>query len=197
MFLASLSQRIQETICVSGHFLLSSGLHSLVYVDKRKLSKELLSQAGEYMAFFADDTVQIVVSPAEGAIPLGKQVAEHLTNLMERKVDFVAAQKDKNSLFFFSSEDQLKLSEKRVLVVEDVFTTGNSVKKVTRLVRFFSANVVGVSALWNRGEVTAEELGIPWFHSIINKAILAQDPGVATCSACREGISLNTGLGHG
>src|SRR2546422_3689262 len=104
---------------LSGHFLLSSGRHSDVYVEKARIlerPEETMALAREIASWYP--RVDVVVAPAVGAIPLGFAVA-------------LAA--GARSIFAEREEGRMRLRRgfslepgERALVVEDVVTTGGS-----------------------------------------------------------------------
>ena len=84
---------------------------------------------------------------------------------------------------------------KRILIVEDVLTTGGSVKKVSETILAMGGIVVGVGALCNRGNVLAEAIGVPVIKSLINVTLDAFDE--ADCPLCARNIPINTAVGKG
>lgn len=88
-----------------------------------------------------------------------------------------------------------KISGKKVLVVEDVLTTGNSVRKVIKAVLKLGCEVVGVGAICNRGAVTLEDVGVSNLFSCVNIKMEAYEPD--QCPECATGKPINLELGHG
>jgi orotate phosphoribosyltransferase len=85
---------------------------------------------------------------------------------------------------------------KRVLVVEDILTTGGSVKKVIETARAIPAEVIGVAALCNRGNLTSQELGnVPDLFVLANITLDAWDE--KDCPLCKKGVPINTDVGKG
>jgi orotate phosphoribosyltransferase len=128
---------------LSGHFLLSSGKHSDRYVEKARIFEDpmLVRAFGEEIASWYAD-VQTVVSPAVGAIPLGFAVA------MAAGARFVYAERE-GEVMTLRRGFRLEPRE-RVLVVEDVVTTGGSAAEVVELVRGSGAEALGVAAMVDR-----------------------------------------------
>ena len=88
------------------------------------------------------------------------------------------------------------IQNKKVLVVEDILTTGGSVRKVVETARKIPCEIVGVSALCNRGNVTPEMLGeVPVLKSIYTLNLESWDP--KDCPLCLKNIPINTSLGKG
>jgi len=85
---------------------------------------------------------------------------------------------------------------KKVLIVEDVLTTGGSVKKVVEAVRAIGGEVVAVAALCNRGKVTSQMIGdVPELFSLINLDLQMYDE--TDCPLCQNNIPVNTNVGKG
>jgi orotate phosphoribosyltransferase len=82
-----------------------------------------------------------------------------------------------------------------VLVVEDIVTTGGSVRKVITAAQALSAIVVGVGVLCNRGGVTASRLNVPHFLSLVNVPMESWD--AHECPLCQSGVPINTRVGKG
>jgi len=115
-----------------GKFTLSSGRESDYYVDMKKAITDphILSQVAKIIShIISDDGIDLVAGPALGAVPIATAVALHsgIPMLMIRK-----AQKDYGTSKLI--EGDLKEGD-RVIVVEDVTTTGNSLLKAVRAVQ--------------------------------------------------------------
>lgn len=127
----------------NGHFVLSSGRHSDVYCEKfRALERPglALSLGASLADRFATEQVDVVLSPALGAIVLG------FTTALCLGARFVFAERDQGALRLRRG---FTLAEgERVLVVEDVVTTGKSVNEVVALVP--PEALVGVGCLLDR-----------------------------------------------
>lgn len=85
---------------------------------------------------------------------------------------------------------------KNVLVVEDVLTTGGSVKKVIEATRSLGGNVVGLGVLCNRGGITPQDVSDPTkLFALVNVKLEAWDE--AECPLCAKNIPINTNVGKG
>lgn len=133
----------EQGAVLSGHFLLSSGMHSDTYVEKARVLErpEVVTRLAEEIAsrFQGVDTV---VSPAVGALPLGFSVA------VATGARFVFVERESGRLAL--RRGFALAAGERVLVVEDVVTTGGSAAEVVELVRASGAEVLGVAALVDR-----------------------------------------------
>lgn len=162
---------------LSGHFLLTSGKHSDVYVEKARLLEDpdlVTRLAGEIASWY--ERVEAVVSPAVGAIPLGFAVAG------AAGARFLYAEREEGRL---TLRRGFSLSEgERALVVEDVVTTGGSAREVWDLVRAAGAKGLGVAAMVDR---TAGPVGFPM------RALVRVDARVFApeeCPLCASGEPL-------
>jgi orotate phosphoribosyltransferase len=131
---------------LTGHFRLSSGLHSDRYLQCARLLMwpGRAEQAGRALAAkLASVSPQAVVSPAIGGIVIGHEVARALG------VRALFAERRDGS-FVLRRGFALSPGE-RVVVVEDVFTTGGSTREVCAAVELAGGTIVGVGSIVDRG----------------------------------------------
>ena len=136
-------------------FTLSSGRESDYYVDMKKAitDPQILSQVSKIISqLISDDDIDRVAGPALGAVPIATAVALHagIPMLMIRK-----AQKDYGTSQLI--EGELKTGDK-VIVVEDVTTTGHSLLKAVRAVQDNGGVVERTFVVVDREEGAVEEL---------------------------------------
>ena len=158
----------QTSALLSGHFLLTSGLHADKYIAKRRLYTHPLKVSAlcrEIAERFQYQEVEAVVSPAVGGVALSQWVAAHLTELTDCEVLAVFAEKigDDKKDFGFSEGCGEFLAGKRVLIVDDILTTGGSIDAVRNAVTSAGGTVMGASVLWLRSAV---KIDIPFFALI-------------------------------
>ena len=166
---------------LDGHFLLTSGLHSPTYVEKFKViqypqyTTQLCSMIARH---FAGDNVQVVAGPTVGGIILAFEVARQLG------VRALYAERDGERRVFRRS---LTLAPgERVLVVDDILTTGGSVREVIDEVVRRRGEVIGAGILVDRTKDKIE-LGVPLF-SCLKVSIPAYRQ--EECPQCQAGIPL-------
>ena len=165
----------------SGHFRLTSGRHSDTYIQcARVLEYPTLTMelAEEAVANLPEDLqVDIVASPALGGILFGFAVAAALdaTLIFSERVDG-------NMVFRRSFEVP---EGARILVAEDVVTTGGSVKEVCDLVEAEGGEVVGVVTMIDRG-------GTPVFDAPYYPLLRLETPSwePEECQLCKQGVAL-------
>ena len=161
---------------LDGHFRLSSGRHSGRFIQKFRILEDpaLVEPLARTIAdAFRGVKPTVVVSAAVGGIILGYEVARHL----HVKAIFVEKENGVPTLrrsFALSAED-------RALIVEDVVTTGLSVREVIDVVRGHGAQVAGVGAIVMRGDV---DFGVPT-RALLDLPIESYD--AADCPQCAAG----------
>ncbi|CAN5652149.1 orotate phosphoribosyltransferase [soil metagenome] len=166
---------------LKGHFRLSSGRHSEIFVQKFRVFEDprLTQRFGEAVAGLWPGEFDAVASPALGAIVLGFATAL----AAERR--FVMAERVGEALAFRRG---FELGPReRVLVVEDVVTTAGSAAEVVELVRAQSATPVGVGALIDRKDEARAALGVPLKALAV---ISAPSWEPADCPLCSTGAPL-------
>ena len=177
------------------HFVYTTGKHGSGYVNKDELSLHpgLIAAVAEDMQVGVEEAgeIEVVLAPPMGAIMIGYQLSCLLG------VPAVYAEKTAEGGMVIKRGFDKFLKGKKVLVAEDVTTTGSSVKKLLATLekQGIECEVVGVSVLYNRGGVTAEDLGVPFMYAAVDKAMAVYEEG--ECPLCKAGVEVNTRLGHG
>lgn len=136
----------QKGAVLRGHFVLSSGRHSDLFVQKfRVLEHPRLAQRfGESIAEMFPGGFDLVACPAVGAVVLG------FTTALAGSARMIFSERAEGAMAFRRGFEVGP--HERVLVVEDVITTGGSAREVVDLVRTGGGTVVGVGALIDRSE---------------------------------------------
>src|SRR5581483_4530990 len=149
----------------NNHFVLTSGKHSPRYINKDALyphTKET-ARIGELFAEkFKDVAIDVVVGPAFGGIILSQWTGYYLTKLKKQEVLSVYTEKTPDSNQIFRRGYDAVIKGKNVLVVEDLTSTGGSVKKVMVSIAGAGATVAAVGVMVNRNpqDVTTETIGV-------------------------------------
>ncbi len=186
-------------IMANGHFIFTSGRHSSVYVSKDALypHTQLTSQIGRMMAEKCSHlNMDTVAAPALGGIILSQWVGYHLTQIKEQEVNSVYAEKDGKGGFEFTRGYDKFIKDKKVLAVEDLTTTGNSVKKVVKVIEEYGGEVVGVCVIINRNpdRVNTKMFDLPFFELAVFEA---EDYSEDEAPAELMAQPINTEFGHG
>jgi orotate phosphoribosyltransferase len=163
---------------LDGHFLLTSGLHSPHYFQCAKVlqyPKYLHLFAGEIVKYFEQYEIELVISPAIGGIVVGTEVGR----MLEARTIFAERE---NGVMSLRRGFGIKKGE-RVLVVEDVVTTGGSVKEIIQLVEKAEAVLAGVGYIVDRsnGKTTFDARTF----SILQMDVVTYTP--ESCPLCKEG----------
>ena len=165
---------------MKGHFRLSSGLHSDEYCQCAKVAEhpEISEELGRMLAdLFRDGGVDVVVSPAIGGIVIGYEVARALG------VRAIWAERAGGAMTlrrgFAVSPGE------RVLVIEDVVTTGGSVREVAQVVKEAEAEIVGFGFIMDRSRQPLDLPG-PTKALLEAREMKTYDPD--ECPLCADGI---------
>jgi orotate phosphoribosyltransferase len=163
---------------LEGHFVLTSGLHSPVYLQCALVLQQPrdAEQFGRSIAeHFQADNIQTVASPAIGGIVIGYEVARALG------ARFIWTERQDGTMILrrgFSVAPG-----ERVLVVEDVVTTGGSTRETVAALEASGAQVVGAASIIDRSSGKAD-VGAPRI-ALATLDVASVDPGV--CELCKRG----------
>lgn len=163
---------------LEGHFQLTSGMHSPQYFQCARVlqfPKYLHLLSGEIAHHFEYNEVEVVLSPAIGGIVVGTEVGRMLgvrTIFAERKDGKMELRRGFEIL-----------PGERVLVVEDVVTTGGSTKEVINLVNAAKGSLVGTGCIVDRsnGKVQFDTKQF----AVLLMEVVAHNP--ADCPMCKSG----------
>ena len=173
---------IKTNAIMNGHFVLTSGLHSPHYVEKfnvlqhPKYTEQLCKAMAEK---FKDSQIETVVGPMTGGILLAHETGKALGTraIFTERV---------NGKMTFRRGFALHKGE-RCLIVEDIVTTGGSIREVIDVVKAAGGIPVAVSMLVDRsgGKVTFEDVPST---ALLNMDVETYEP--ATCPLCQKGMPL-------
>ena len=168
----------QTNALLDGHFLLTSGLHSPQYFQCAKVlqyPKYLHLFAGELAKHFEYSEIELVISPAIGGVVVGTEVGRMLD------VRTIFAERE-NGAMSLRRGFEIKKGE-RVLVVEDVVTTGGSVNEIIQIAKQANATLAGVGYIVDRSNGKTK-FNAKTF-SVLQMDIVTYTP--ETCPLCKEG----------
>ncbi len=186
-------------IISNDHIVTVSGRHTDTYINPDTLLPKTIycSQIGELFARkFMNKKVDVIVGPAIGGIIFSQWVAHHLSILKNKEVLGLFTEKTPDVNQIFSRGFDKLVIRKNVLIIEDITTTGGSVKKVVDRVREHKGKVVSVAVIVNRDpkKVNSKSLGAP-FHALAT--LIVDSWPEKECPLCKKGIPINTKVGHG
>jgi len=190
----TINERVLEILIktgalLDGHFILSSGLHSPNYVQCAKVFEypKYGEQIGELIARKILDAglgVDVVVGPALGGVIVAYEVGKKLNT---------------RAIFTEREDSVMKLRRgfeihegERVLIVEDVVTTGKSTLEVVEVVESYGGQIVGFASIINRSgkenpfeEINQKLKGKPYFY-LVKFDFPTYKP--EDCPLCKSGI---------
>ncbi len=171
----------QTNALLEGHFVLTSGLHSPQYVEKFRLLEQpkiTESLCKELAEKFKDENVTVVVGPMTGGIILAYEVGKQLGTKAIFTERFDGRMKFRRG-FSLNKDD-------RVLIVEDIITTGGSVQEVIEAINELGAKIIGIGCLVDRSNDKAK---FPYpFKPLLKLDVAAwkQDD----CPLCKENVAI-------
>ena len=176
-------ERVEEIlkesgVLLEGHFLLTSGRHSDKYMQCAKIfrhpkySEELCAALAE---MFRGEQIDVVIGPAMGAVQMAYEVSRALgcENFFTERVDGAMTLRRGFEV----------TPGMRCLLVEDVVTTGGSVKEVAELVRQAGGTVVGIGSIVDRSNGKVD-FGVP-FRAVYPVEVVSWE--AEDCPLCKEG----------
>jgi len=167
---------------LEGHFLLTSGLHSPEYWEKFRIlqypryTTRLCQLIAEH---YRDQNIEVIAGPTTGGIILAFEVARQMG------IRSIFAEKEGENKRAFRRGFGINPGEK-VLIVDDILTTGKSIRQVLELVTGQGGEVIGIGVLVDRSE-KKHDLGIPLF-SCLHSITPTYKP--QECPLCAAGVPL-------
>jgi orotate phosphoribosyltransferase len=172
-------QKFRDTgALLEGHFVLTSGLHSSIYLQCALVLQhpQAAETFGQSIARnFLTENIQTVVSPAIGGLIIGHEVARALG------ARFIWTERE-NGKMVLRRGFSVTPGE-RVLVVEDVVTTGGSTRETVAALRADGANVVAAASIIDRSSGRAD-VGVPR-SALATLDVPSVEPD--NCEACKRG----------
>ena len=176
------------------HFVISSGRHAREYVEKRLVTTEagFTEGLGDIIAtHYGASPVDVVLTSGIGATVLGHCVAR--AHPSRPKLLYAVKGKGregKTEVVLPPEFFPFLFSGSSTLIVEDILTTGSTIRSLIRLVEERGSRVVGIGTLWNRN--TGIKFACPFF-ALVNKnfpTYLREE-----CPLCRKRVPLNPQYG--
>lgn len=182
---------LRETGAIlEGHFLLTSGLHSRLYVEKFNVLQhpEYTEKLCEMIAnHFKDEGVETVIGPATGGIILSQVTAR----ILGTRSIFTERENGKMTL---RRGFRITPGEK-VLIVEDIVTTGGSIREVVDVVKSAGGDIRGIGLFVDRSGGHAD-YGVP--EDIVFPLVRLTVPTYSPddCPLCKEGVPITERGSH-
>ena len=179
-------------IIEEGHFELHSGLHSDKYINK----DALYARQGVLWAFSLDivmnylspDVIDVVVGPESGGAKFASMIEMIMDGLADKTIPCAYAEQSGDGGYIFKRKQGAMLSGKRVLIVDDVLTTGDTLRKVVELVKSYGGIPHSIYVIWDRSELHPD-INVP-IDAFQKEALPLWEPN--DCPLCKRGEPLNT-----
>ncbi len=174
---------LESQALLNGHFLLSSGKHSPVYLEKFQVlqyPEYVEAMCKEMARRFKDDHVEVVLGPTTGGVLLAYEVGKQL------KVRGIFAEREDAAAKRVLRRGFVIKPGERVLLVDDILTTGGSVRETIQAIDDFKGVLVGVAVLADRS-IAPLDFGAR-LESLLKMEVEQYDP--ESCPLCAQGIPL-------
>jgi orotate phosphoribosyltransferase len=178
-------QMLKDTnAMMDGHFKLTSGYHSQYYLQCARLLQypdltfRLISEIPQIIDKRILKNIDTVISPAIGGIQFGYLLAY----ILGKKMIFAERKSEKMEI---RRGFEIKKGE-RLIVAEDVITTGGSVREIIDICKSNGAEVDAVVSIVNRSENV--DFGIPYYY-LVKFDIEKYSP--ENCPLCKKGIEID------
>ncbi|MEO0142396.1 MAG: orotate phosphoribosyltransferase [candidate division WOR-3 bacterium] len=161
-----------------GHFLLNSGLHSKYYFEKFRILENPIATTklcAMIAKKFTDEGVEWVIGPTTGGVIIAFETARHLRCLS----GFAEEREGKRVI-----GRGFDIKNKRVLIVDDVLTTGKSLMETIEAVRAKEAEILGISVLIDR---SVQKMPFE-YYCLYKKGVVNYKP--QECPLCKANVPL-------
>ncbi|MCP4481373.1 MAG: orotate phosphoribosyltransferase [bacterium] len=174
---------VDANALLEGHFMLSSGLHSNFYMQSAKVLQD--TENAQVLGKMIADAItkqgldiNLVVAPAMGGVIIGHEVASNLG------LNFVFTERVSGKMTLRRGFEILKGS--KIILVEDVFTTGKSTREVITLLDSIGVETVACASIVDRSGGTVS-FNVPKI-SLLNLDIKSYNPD--SCPMCIQGFAI-------
>ena len=194
---------IAGALKTDGHYVYASGRHGSAYIDKKRAiddPKLLQLLCREIARRYVMSDIEAVVGPESGGALMAPMVAHELGTFLKTSVPWAAAEKTPDGGIDVTGEGILRVKYLRTLIVDDILTTGSSLKKVVESTERIGCRIVSACVLVNRGGVTARDICASpkvnlHLDALATMSLTSWAPDA--CPLCEAGIPVDTDLGHG
>jgi orotate phosphoribosyltransferase len=181
------------------HIVATSGKHIDTYLNKDAIyphTRAVSAVCKAIAELFVGENIEAVVGPSLGGIILSQWTAYHLGELTGRDVLGIYTEKTEDKNQILTRGYDALVHGKRVLVVEDILTTGGSLAKVVRTVKAAGGTVLAACAMVNRDPDKIDDTVIgASLKTLAALRLPAWDE--ADCPMCKNNVPINTKVGKG
>ena len=186
-----------------GHFVYASGDHGVIYIEKKEIfncsmkSSDLCKQLAEH---FKNSNIDAIAGPESGGIIMANLIAMHLCRLRGIEYINVIRISKKGPFMVMKQEGEQETRNKRILLVDDIATTGGSLKKCAQAINDEEGLIIGIGLLWLRGNESmflSQFPGIPVFPLIRARLDGWSKEQCRLIGPCSKKVPINIEHGHG
>lgn len=186
-----------------GHFVYTSGDHGVIYIEKEEIfncsmkSSDLCEHITEH---FKNSDVEAIAGPESGGIIMANLVAMHLCKLRGMEYIDVIHLLKKGPFMVIKKEGEREIRGKKILLVDDIATTGGSLKKCAQTICDAGGLIAGIGLLWLRGNESmflGQFQGIPVFPLIRVRLDGWSEEQCRLTGPCSKNVPINIEHGHG
>jgi orotate phosphoribosyltransferase len=181
-----INEMLTRGIVESGHFKLTSGRHSDMYIHKdrmildHELRTDIVCNLCQIVSPGIFPRADVIAGPIMGALPFAALVANAV------QLPLVYPDKIDDDIVLRRGFDKF-IKGKTVYIIEDIATTGQSFKKLASVINNLGGSVVGIACIWNRGIYAPSK----YFDAVINKRIDSWSQDLhKNCPECFKNIPL-------
>ncbi len=200
----SIEEIIRECGAIrKGHFVLAGLEHSDEYIEKAVLYQDpiifddlcfgLAQEAYSHFSSFTGTGIEVVVGPAPIGAVLAHRVAYHLGELSQEKVVPLFTEKDERGGQTFNRGFAKEAAGKNVLIVDDILTSGQTVRQIIRAVTLLNGRVIAVGVPCNRGGVKSAD--IDGYPLLVLGEIEMKTWPQGLCPLCQKNVPIDRGIG--
>lgn len=186
-----------------GHFVYTSGDHGVIYIEKEEIfncsmkSSDICKHIAEH---FKNSDIDTIAGPESGGIIMANLVAMHLCRLRGMEYINVVHLLKKGPFMTIKQEGEIKMAGKKILLVDDIATTGGSLKKCAQTICDASGLIAGIGLLWLRGNESMflnQFQGVPIFPLIRVRLDGWSEEQCRLIGPCSKNVPINIEHGHG
>lgn len=167
---------------VSGHFQLPSGFHTQTYIQTSTVLQypHIAQKIAKEMADKFPQSIDVVISPNPAIIVIGQEIARI------KKARSIFTERNQNGIMVLKRNFKINEGEK-VLIVDDVFSTGKICGEAIALARNYKAKVIGIAAIVDRSTGELPFFNVP-VRALVSYPLELYPPD--NCPLCKMEIPL-------
>lgn len=186
-----------------GHFVYSHGDHGVIYIEKDEIFNDIIKASDlckKIAEHFKNSDIDAIAGPESGGITMANLIAMHLCRLRGKEYIDVFHLLKKGPFMVVGRNQEKKMSGKKILLVDDIATTGGTLKKCAQAINDEEGLIAGIGLLWLRGNESMflnQFQGIPVFPLIRVGLDGWSEEQCRLIGPCSKKVPINIKHGHG